>query len=153
MTNIPDAALQEMLQSLPESQRRSYAHIISGKISHQVHCDSDDCKGDVIAYLYIDGTDSKGRIKYHVEPAIAENGTMKLRASRARLDGEFGFECVCGADTRIATHEAGAIGYDSKPPTRQGLQGIYSRLRKSPPRYPEVDGVKEVDGFRIERLS
>lgn len=153
MATIPDAALHEMLKQLPEKQRRSFAHIVSGKVSHQVHCNSKLCKGDVIAYVYVDGTNSQGRVQYRVEPALAADGSMKLRASRPRLDGEYGFECVCGNDSRIASHEAGAISYDGKPPTRQGLEDIHTRLQKRPPVYSEVDGTKEVDGFSIERLS
>lgn len=163
MANIPDAALHEMLAQLPQNQQRAYAHIVSGKISHQVHCDSDICQGEVVAYIYVDGADAKGKIQYRVEPVIKDNisltpgrsqpATMKLRSSRLRLDGQYGFECSCGNDSRLAEHERASIGYDGKPPTRQGLEDIYTQLKKRPTNYPEIDGVRHVDGFRIERLA
>ena len=152
MPTISNEALHDMLKQLPDAQARSLAHIVNGKISHQVRC-LGGCKGNVIAYLYIDGTDSRGRIKYHVEPAIAPDRSMKLRSSRVRLDGQIGFECWCGQDSRIAKHEAGILSPIWIPPTRDDLVKIATRLRDDKPYYPEINGVKEVDGFQFERVS
>lgn len=189
MPNVSDSALKEMLKQLPAEQQKSLANIISGKISHQIRCMSDDryetveqpvlddegnqvvgddgtpqteqierlvrpgCKGEVIAYLYHDGLDGNAKPKYRVEPVVLPDKSMKLRASRKRLDGHFGFQCVCGGDSRIAEHETGVIAYDGNPPTREGLETIYGRLQQKPADYPEIDGIREVDGFQIERVS
>jgi hypothetical protein len=188
MPNIPDAALNEMLKQLPKETRKSLAHLVSGKISHQVHCmgedtyesvevpvlDEDDkpvldeneqpvteterrlvregCKGEVIAYFYIDGVDQNGRPTQRVEPVVKEDKSMKLRSVRKRLDGNFGFQCWCGNDSRLARQERGSIGFDGLAPTRAGLEAIYGELQKDPGHYPEINGVTEVDGFQIERV-
>lgn len=153
MPNIPDATLQEMLKQLPKETQKSLAHIVAGKITYQVVCLSDTCKGEPIAYLYVDGTDSLGRPAYRIEPVVRPDQIMKLRASRKRLDGQYGFQCCCGNDSRLARQELGHIGFDGLPPTREGLEAIYEALQKNPASYPEVGGSKEVDGFRTERLG
>jgi hypothetical protein len=153
MPHVSDSALHEMLAQLPDEQARSLANIVSGKITHQVRCLSETCQGEVVGYLYVDGTDSRGRIKYRVEPVVKPDGSIKLYAHRKRLDSQYGFECSCGQDSRIARHEAGALKYDGKPPTREGLEDIYAQLQKNPADYPEINGIREVDGFQIERVT
>lgn len=151
MPNIPDAALNEMLKQLPKETRKSLAHLVSGKISHQVHCMSEACNGEVIAYLYVDGVDIGGRPAFRVEPVVKEDKSMKLLIRRKRLDGEFGFRCVCGNDSQLAPQEKGIIG--SNQPTRADLEVVYRKLQANPSNYPEIDGIKEVDGFKIERVN
>lgn len=151
MTHIPDAAFNEMLKQLPDEQRRSLAHIVNGKISHQVRC-MGGCNGAVIAYLYVDGTDRRGNIKYRVEPTLVD-GKMKLRAWRPRLDGQLGFECWCRNDSRIAPQEAGVISMKGVVPSRSDLETVFGNLLKTPANYPEVNGVREVNGFQIERIA
>jgi hypothetical protein len=152
MPHVPDAVLNEMLKQLPKETRKTLANVVSGKITHQVRCESDICKGEVIGYFYPDGVDDNGRPKYRVEP-VTVDGKMKLRSVRKRLDGHYGFQCWCGQDSRLAAPEQDSIGYDGQPPTRQGLEDIYARLQKKPAHYPEVNGARDVDGFSIERVA
>lgn len=159
MAHISDSALEEMLSQLPAETRKSLSNIVTGKITHQVRClgkgssERLGCNGDAIAYIYADGLDEKRNPKFRVEPIIFPDGTMRLRSSRRRLDGQTGFQCWCGQDSLIARHEAGSIKRDGMPPTRGGLESIYAALQHDPADYPVIDGVKEVDGFRIERVA
>jgi hypothetical protein len=108
------------------------------------------CKGEVIAYVYIDGVDAQGRIKRHVEPAVM-NRKMKLRSYRKRFDGQLGFKCICGNNSIVSRQELGHIS--PEPPTRDDLKAIYAKLQKDPADYPEIDGKTEVDGFTLERVN
>lgn len=152
MPHIPDSVLHEMLDQLPAATRRSLANIVSGKITYQVHCLGPECKGEVIAYIYTDGVDARGRIQYRVEPVVQLDMSMKLRSVRQRFDGEFGFECIDN-DSRIARQESVGLKDDGKPPTREGLEAIYGQLQQDPANYPEINGVKTIDGFQIERIA
>lgn len=189
MAHIPDSVLNEMLGQLPPETRKSLSNIVSGKITHQIHCNGADtyvtvnepvldangnqlvdddgqlmiepvqqlarqgCKGDVIAYLYADGLDERRQPKYRVEPVIFPDGKMRLRSSRKRLDGHLGCQCWCGNDSLVARQESGAIQRDGLPPSREGLETIYSALQSDPADYPVVNGAKEVDGFVIEKVT
>lgn len=152
MPHVSDAVLNRMLDQLPKELRRNLSHIVSGAITHQVAC-MGDCQGEVIAYIYSDGVDPRGMPQFRVEPIVNADDIMKLRASRKRLDGQLGFQCWCGNDSRIASQEAGSIKHDGLPPDRDGLEEIYRQLQANPAIYAEVDGVKEVDGFSIERVG
>lgn len=152
MTQVSDSVLNDMLRHLPKEQQKTLSNIIAGKVTHQVRCEG-ACKGEIIAYIYADGINQSTRQpQSRVEPATVD-GLMKLRASRKRLDGELGFQCWCGNDSRISPYEAGDLTYDGQPPTKSGLEAIWSRLQKNSPSYNEVDGIKTVDGFSIERVS
>lgn len=159
MPNIPDSALTQMLDQLPPDTRKSLSNIVSGRITHQIICNGEGtseregCNGTVIAYLYADGLDERRQPKYRVEPVVLQDGTMRLRSSRKRLDGQTGFQCWCGNDSLIARQEAGSIQRDGLPPSRDGLEVIYSALQRDPATYPEINGAKEVDGFTIERVA
>jgi hypothetical protein len=50
-----------------------------------------------------------------------EDGLMYLRSSRRRTDGELGFECWCGADSRIAPNEDGILKADGSQPSQRRL--------------------------------
>lgn len=102
------------------------------------------CKGRMIGRIWDDG---------RVEETAAEDGTIHLRSSRKRFDGEYGFECWCGQDSRIAEAEVGVLTFDGRAPTREGIQTIADNLKQKPANYPIIEGEKIIDGFRIKGVA
>jgi hypothetical protein len=98
-------------------------------------------KGRVIAYIT---TDNK------VVPVAVDTGTMFLRSSRRRTDGEWGFESWCGTDSRLAAHEQGILGADQ--PSKDDLYRMAAKLEQNPPKYVTINGEREVDGFIIREV-
>lgn len=101
-------------------------------------------KGAVIALIMNDGS---------VFPTKDENGVMHLRSSRKRTDGEYGFECWCGQDSRIAPNELGILKADGSQPTREDIFNMAENLRKQPPKYATINGERDVDGFVIRKVG
>ena len=99
--------------------------------------------GRTIAYINKDGT---------VTPVKDEQGRMWLRASRRRTDGEFGFECWCGQDSRIAPNELGILKADGTQPSKEDLYHMAANLQKQPPKYATISGERDVDGFIIREV-
>ena len=99
--------------------------------------------GRVIAYIHADGT---------VQPTKDENGFMWLRASRRRTDGEYGFECWDGTDSRIAPNELGILKADGTQPSKEDLYHMAENLQKQPPKYATINGERHVDGFIIREV-
>ena len=100
-------------------------------------------KGRTIAYINKDGS---------VTPVKDENGFMWLRASRRRTDGEIGFECWCGLDSRIAPNELGILKADGTQPNKEDLFKMAENLQKKPPQYATINGERPVDGFIIKEV-
>ena len=100
--------------------------------------------GRVIAYINNDGS---------VTPLKDENGVMWLRSSRRRTDGEYGFECWCGLDSRIAPNEAGILKADGTQPTKEDLYRMAENLQKQPPKYATINHERDVDGFIIRKVG
>lgn len=100
--------------------------------------------GRVIAHIMSDG---------QVFAIQDENGFMWLRASRRRTDGELGFECWCGQDTRIAPNEDGILKADGSQPTRDDLLAMAAKLEQNPPKYATINGERDVDGFIIRKVG
>lgn len=100
--------------------------------------------GRVIAHIMSDG---------NVVALKDENGFMWLRASRRRTDGELGFECWCGQDTRIAPNEDGIIKADGSQPTRDDLMQLAHNLEQNPPKYATINGERDVDGFILRKVG
>lgn len=100
--------------------------------------------GRLIARIWDDG---------RVEEVADENGFIWLRSSRKRFDGNYGFECWCGQDSRIAEAEVGVLTFDGRAPTREGIQTIADNLKKNPANYPIIEGEQHVDGFRIKGVA
>lgn len=100
--------------------------------------------GRVIAHIMKNGS---------VVPLKDENGVMWLRASRRRTDGEFGFECWCGLDSRIAPNEMGILKADGTQPTKEDLYHMADNLQKSPPKYATINHERDVDGFVIRKVG
>lgn len=100
--------------------------------------------GRVIAYINNDGS---------VTPLKDENGVMWLRSSRRRTDGEYGFECWCGQDSRIAPNEDGILKADGSQPTADDILQMAANLKQNPPKYDTIDGERDVDGFIIRKVG
>lgn len=100
--------------------------------------------GRVIAHIMSDG---------QVIATKDENGFMWLRASRRRTDGELGFECWCGQDTRIAPNEDGIIKADGSQPSRDDLLELATKLEQNPPKYATINGERDVDGFILRKVG
>lgn len=76
---------------------------------------------------------------------IKESGIM---SARQRFDGEWGFECVCGNDSRIAEQEKGII--TSSIPTKEDMNKIFNNIKKKPTKVVESATGKVIDGFVIK---
>lgn len=101
------------------------------------------CNGRLIGQVYDNG---------RAEPVRADDGNYYLRATRKRLDGAIGCECWCGQDSRISAQEAGDLKFDGQPPTKQGLESIFSKIEKNPTVIEIKNGRTEIDGFAFEEL-
>jgi hypothetical protein len=143
--HVPSGAVEQMLGAIPDLKlRQMLANVVSGKAAKQVRCLSDICQGRVIAHIHTNG---------QVVPVRDEDGEMWLRASRSRFDKNLGFECNCGNDSRRAASEMEHLDLVGSAPTRDGLEAIWNKLQANPPRYREIDGRLEVDGFVLEAVS
>lgn len=100
--------------------------------------------GRVIAHVMKDGS---------VVPVTDENGVMWLRSSRRRTDGEIGFECWCGLDSRIAPNEQGILKADGTQPSKDDLYRMAENLQNSPPKYATINHERDVDGFIIRKVG
>lgn len=100
--------------------------------------------GRVIAQIMTDG---------QIIPVHDENGFMWLRATRRRTDGEIGFECWCGQDSRIAPNEDGILKADGSQPTKEDLIQMATKLDQNPPKYATISGERDVDGFIIRKVG
>lgn len=100
--------------------------------------------GRVIAQIMTDG---------QVIATHDENGFMWLRASRRRTDGEFGFECWCGLDTRIAPNEDGILKADGMQPSKEDIMQMAANLERNPPKYATINGERDVDGFILRKVG
>lgn len=101
------------------------------------------CNGRLIGQVYDNG---------RVEPVVAEDGNMYLRATRKRLDGVIGCECWCGQDSRISAQESGHIDYSGNAPSKEGLESIFKNVQKNPTVVEIKNGRTEIDGFAFEEL-
>lgn len=149
MPHLPQNTLNDLLNSIPDpKQRKIISDIATGKVVKQIICTKggkeSHPKNAVIGYIY-----SSGRI----EGAQNSKGEMMLRSSRDRFDGNKGFECWCGNDTRIAEVEAEDIDKRGNPPTRNGLENILKKLNMKKEAYPVKDGAQNIDGFIIQEVA
>lgn len=86
----------------------------------------------------------------------------KYLGRRLRFDGNWGYECRCGNDSRVSKGEImvmpGPKDKDDKetpslerPPTQEQLNDIFDAIKKNPAKIIEHKaGVTEVDGFVTE---
>lgn len=143
--NSEDQYDDRLVQVLDDDGERVYFK--SGKKKGQPKTEvkhvlvQEGAKGRVIAHIMTDGT---------VVPTNDENGKMWLRASRRRMDGEWGFQSWCGTDSLLAEAEKGIIG--QAQPSKDDLFEIAKRLDDKPPKYATIKGEREVDGFIIREV-
>lgn len=157
--NIPNSALRQILKNIPDRKQRDViANIMTGKITHEVACLSEDvyegkgkkkvlvregCKGRVIAHIFNDG-----KIRLTIS-----DGKAWLRASRHRLDGATGFQCWCGNDSRLCIQERGITGIEKNAITKSDIEQVYLNLQKKPANYPVFQGKQIIDGFAIQEIK
>ena len=135
--------LRKILDNIPDKgQRDIVANILTGQITKVVKCMSKECDGRIIAHIYMNGD---------IRPTHSD-GVMFMRASRNRLDGQIGFQCWCGNDSRLCEAEIGVEGIESGAVQKSDIETVWSRLQGKPAVYPEVAGAKLVDGFSIEDI-
>ena len=124
-------------------QRAQIQSILQSDVVKVVKCMSKKCKGRIVAHVMSDGT---------IKPITDDKGFMHLRAIRPRLDGFYGFQCWCGNDSRLCEAEKGVKGIEHNAPQKKDLEEVWNRLQKEPASYPEVNGVQDIDNFRIEKI-
>lgn len=147
--NLPDQLVDDIIKVLPQSQRQTILNTIHGVNTHRVYCDSKvkgRCRNRFVGYMQ----SLNGERRF--EPIREDDGKMYIRSWRPRLDGQFGFLCWCGNDTRISKHEEGEFDHKGRQPDKAGYEKIFNRLQVSPPGYTERNGKTLVDGFRLEAI-
>lgn len=148
--NIPDNTVKDILQQLPKAQRQTVLNTLNGKNTHRVYCNSGkkgQCKNRFVGYIQTVNDETK------FEPVVNEAGEMHVRSWRPRMDGQMGFLCWCGNDTRISKHEEGEFDYKGNIPNKAGFNRIFERLQLNPPNYAEKNGIKNIDGFLVEAIA
>lgn len=140
--------IQELIDNIPDPKMRAhYGQIVNSRIVAKVNCLSNECKGRCVGYLKSDG--------FVVEEITVDKKTgariAGIETSRDRFDGQKGFKCTCGNSSIVALSEQGII--TAAQPNTADLEQIAQNLKKLPINYTEINGVKEVDGFAIERYE
>lgn len=139
---VNDQLVNQMLRNLPQDQQAVMAGILKNEVTHEVYCMHKKHKkqNNPIAVVNKNG---------QVTPLKNKKGEMFLRAVRKRTDGEYGFECWCGGDSRIAPNENGILKADGTQPSKEDLYAMADNLQKKPPKYATIKGERPVDGFNI----
>lgn len=99
-----------------------------------IHCL--ECDKDVAKVEFRDGV-------------IMYRGLMGLLSARLRFDGNWGFQCSCGNDSRLAQTEKGLI--TSLPPSQKILKQVESNIKKSPTKVMTNKEGITCDGFIIKK--
>lgn len=145
--NSEDKTEERETPTLDENGKRQYFKSGERKGQLKTHKETvvvrKGTKGRVIAHVMKDGS---------VVPVNDENGFMWLRSSRQRTDGEIGFECWCGLDSRIAPNEKGILFDNGNQPTKNDLFKMAENLQKQPPKYATIKHERDVDGFIIREV-
>lgn len=76
-----------------------------------------------------------------------ERGIM---AARMRLDGELGFQCMCGNDSRLAEAERGIV--KGTRPSKSDVAEIYRRMKAKPTKVSKSGSQKRCDGFTTKLM-
>lgn len=135
--------LKKILANIPDSkQRKTIAEILTGKIEKNVRCNSDECKGRIVAYIHDNGK---------IEPTT-DKGVMWLLAYRHRLDGYLGFQCACGNDSRLSDQEKGIDGIENNSVTKKDIEQVWENLNLKPISYPNKNRKQLIDNFLLEEI-
>jgi hypothetical protein len=124
-------------------QRALIERILYKKIVKQVLCGSKECQGRIVASI-----DQNNKI----EPTLDNKGSMWLLAYRQRLDGYWGFQCLCGNDSRLCRQEIGVKGIEENAVTKDDLDQVWINLEKKPANYPVNNGKQNIDNFIIQEI-
>lgn len=147
--------INDMLAKMPPKDRRMYAGILQGKVTHNVYCNQGGKsqqagldhlkhnKGALIASIYHDDT---------VRGIRDDNGAMWLKASRVRTDGSSGFECWCGNDSRRTKDEMGVFDDKGNHPEQSELVELFKKVGGKGAAVKDITEKQEVDGFTIEAV-
>jgi hypothetical protein len=138
---MDNQTIKQMLGNIKnEGQRNIIERMMFGKIKMQVTCQK--CK-NLIAYIKHDDS---------VEPVIDKNGVMWLLASRPRLDGLWGFQCLCGNDSRLCQAEKGNKGIENNALTTQDVQEVLGKLEKKQTKVVKIGNANLIDNFILEDI-
>jgi hypothetical protein len=143
---VSDQLVNQMLRNLPQEQQGIMAGILTNEYTHEVLCLGEDHPKSDRLIAYITQNLQVVPLKHEVDG----QPHMYLRASRRRTDGEFGFECWCGQDSRLAANEQGILGADQ--PSKEDLYAMAANLEQNPPQYATMNGERPVDGFNIKEV-
>jgi len=133
---LDDRTIDDLLKHLPYKERQKYVRRLKNKIVKQVFC---SCGDGVLAEIDSDGT------------IFEVDG--RLLAHKTRIDGFYGFQCLCGNDSRQSVQEVGLESFGTPNPSNVDVEEALRRVKDSPSVYPIIDGVQHVDGFRIVEVS
>lgn len=176
---VRNAHVEKILRTMPAGQRRAIAEVLKGNIIAEVYCNSVDRKVKVEQPVFAkDGTrkvakngelitktvtETKpgcyGRLMGSIykdgkfRASIDDDAKMWCRASRHRLDGNWGFQCWCGNDSRLSVQEQGNSGMETGGYTKADIDAVLARVEKEKPTYPVINGKQEVDGFVIQMIG
>lgn len=106
-----------------------------------IHCLNEEVHGK--------GGKEVGEILINDQNGVTYLGDNGLLSARKRFDGNWGFECICGNDSRLAPSEKGLIGRNRPNPA--ALQKIAKNLAdpKKQAILKKHSNYIEVDGFRM----
>lgn len=141
-------ALLKMIEQIPDPKLKEHlVNVANEKIKSIISCLSPTCNGRVIGYIYNDGIPEADEL--HNKKGDLISG---LLAVRMRFDGQYGFQCACLNDSRVAQAEEGVLAETPRPPTIDELNKIHTNLENKPTKVSIKNGTIEVDGFIIESI-
>lgn len=140
---VPNVLLEEMVKTHTDpSVRARLAAAIKGDVAKSIYCHSKSCKGAHIGDIHRDGK--------ILSVSTKEDSGMLI--NRPRLDGELGFLCKCGNDSRLSKAEQGNFPENGAMPSNDQLNVIQERLAKSKG-FTTTKGVRKIDGFSIQEVA
>lgn len=141
----PNQAHQILDNITDKNLKNRLSAILNNKIVMQVVCGK--CKHTIA------DVDKDNKIT----PVVDTTGVMWLLAFRPRLDGEWGFQCRCGNDSRLCDAEKNIEEIEdnrlTNANTKVVLDKIHERLKTMKKVYTEVGNTKQVDNFLITKLN
>lgn len=133
---LDDKTVNELLAHLPYREKQRYLKRLKNKIVKEIYC---SCSDEVLAEVDTDG--------------VVNETDGRLLASKIRIDGFMGFQCLCGNDSRQSTQEVGLESFGTPNPSNVDVEEALRRVKDSPSVYPIIEGVQHIDGFRIVEVS
>lgn len=130
---IEDRKIKKMLSYITDKNvRKAIMDILTDEVVGEIKCKK--CE-KIIGHIHKDGK---------ISPA-----GIRLLAVRHRLDGEIGFQCLCGNDSRLSSAEKGVGGIEDNMVTKDDLLEIAKRLSAKRKKYRETKEGREIDGFLV----